>query len=135
MWSVPFTVPLNSLVTTAPFCSGLTEIGSGLRNRSEIFAEGSGLLKRSGTFTGARTLGGEGLRILVADCGEGSGDGVLALNRPLPGSRAGTDLARLGNPSFSDYTHKQERHDMRQWTIYLNHALIKNVYIIFHSKL
>lgn len=38
----------------------------------------------------------------MADCGEGSGDGVLALNRPLPGSRAGTDLARLGNPSFSE---------------------------------
>lgn len=57
---------------------------------------------------GVLTFGGEGLLILATD----SAVGLFALNKPLPGSRAGTDLARLGIPSLSDYSQRKESNYM-----------------------
>lgn len=58
-------------------------------------------MKRSGTLTGALTLGGEGLLTRATDSVEET-DGLVARNKPLSGSRAGTDLARLSSPSLSE---------------------------------
>lgn len=87
--------------------------GSELLNRSGIRDSGSGLLNRSGTLTGVLTLGGDGLLTRAADS-VGATGGLFARNNPLPGSRAGTDLARLDRPSVSDYSQRGKRGDMRQ---------------------
>lgn len=107
-------VPLAMLLPVRPFCSlplfitgsGLKAArgGSGLLNRPVSLDGGSGLLKRSGTLTGDLTLGGEGLLTRPTDsvvCGD---SGLLARNNPLPGSRAGTDLAWLDSPLLSGYS-------------------------------
>lgn len=111
---LPLAVLLITLLPIMPFCSwtlfmtgsGLRAAfgGSGLLNCSAIFGAGSGLLKRSGTLTGALTLGGEGLLTRAADVVGGTDGGLLARNNPLPGSRAGIDLAWLGGPSLSGYS-------------------------------
>lgn len=121
---LPLAVLLTALLPIMPFCSrslfitgtGLIEAcgGSGLLNRSAIFGGGSGLLKRSGTVTGVLTLGGEGLLTRPTNSvGENDG-GLFARNNPLPGSRAGTDLARLDSPSVSDYSQRGKRGGMRE---------------------
>lgn len=99
-----------------PFCSGLLLRtgfglkgacgGSGLLNRAAVFGGGSGLLKRSGTLTGALTCGGEGLLARAANSSGETDGGLFARNNPLPGSSAGTDLARLESPSVSDYSQR-----------------------------
>lgn len=114
----PLAVPLTTLLPIMPFCSCTLFItgsglrgacrGSGLLNRSNIFGGGSGLLKRSGTVTGVLTLGGEGLLTRLTDS-LGATGGLFARNNPLPGSRAGTDMARLGSPSFSGYSQRGKR--------------------------
>ena len=73
-----------------------------------MFDCGSGLLKRSGTFTGALNFGEEGLLNLAVDSDRDTGGGLLAWKNPLPGSRADTDWARI-RPSFSSYSHKRDR--------------------------
>lgn len=79
------------------------------RGGSGLLTGGSGLLKRSGTLTGERTFGGEGLLIRPTDS-EGIADkGLFARNNPRPASRAGTDLAWLESPLFSGYSEKRER--------------------------
>lgn len=60
---------------------------------------------------GVLTFGGEGLLILAADSAVGP-VGLFALNKPVPGSRAGTDLARPGIPSLSDYSQRKESNYM-----------------------
>lgn len=70
---------------------------------------GSGLLKRSGTLTGDRTLGGEGLLTRAADSEGNVGRGLFARDNPLPGSRADTDLAWLDNPLLSGYSQRGKR--------------------------
>lgn len=65
------------------------------------FDGGSGLLKRPGTWTGVLTLGGDGLRRRPPGSALEAGGGLLDWKRPLPGSKAGTDLARLDKPSGS----------------------------------
>lgn len=113
----PLAVPLTTLLPTMPFCSRtLFVTGSGLRRAGRgsgllyrsVFGGGSGLLKRSGTVTGFLTLGGEGLLTRPTDS-LGATGGLFARNNPLPGSRAGTDLARLGSPSFSGYSQRGKR--------------------------
>lgn len=104
-----------------PFCSrplfvtssGITAAfgGSGLLKRSALFVVGSGLLNRSGTVTAVLALGGEGLLTLGTD--SVGGFGLFARNNPLPGSSAGTDLARLSAPSLSGYSKRGERGGMR----------------------
>lgn len=111
---LPLAVPLTTLFPIVPFCScSLFIAGSGLRgvrggsrflNCPAIFDVGSGLLKRSGTLTGVLTLGGEGLLTRATVSVWETAGGLVARNNPLPGSRAGTDLARLGSPSLSDYS-------------------------------
>lgn len=117
---LPFAVPLAMLLATVPFCSclllrtgfGLKGAcgGSGLLICAAVFDSGSGLLKRSGTLTGVLTCGGEGLLTRATDSAAETGGGLFARNNPLPGSRAGTDLARLESPSLSDYSqHRKGR--------------------------
>lgn len=108
--------------------SGLKGAGgtSGLLNRSGTFDGGSGLLKRSGTLTGVLTFGGEGLRTRATDSVGETDGGLVARNNPLPGSRAGTDLDRLGSPSLSDYPQRKERRckDMNEEGRSKHHILI-----------
>lgn len=76
--------------------------GSGLWTSPAPLDGGSGLLNRSGTLTGDLILGGEGLRTRAAAATAGNaGRGLLARNKPLPGSNAGTDLAWLDSPLAS----------------------------------
>lgn len=110
----PLAVLLTTLLPIMPFCcrslfiagSGLRGAcgGSGLLNCSVAFDAGSGLLKRSGTLTSVLTFGGEGLRTRATDSMWETDGGLVAWNNPLPGSRADTDLDRLGSPSLSDYS-------------------------------
>lgn len=121
---LPLAEPLTALLLIMPFCSrslfitgsGLREDcgGSGLLNRSAIFGGGSGLLKRSGTVIGVLTLGGEGLLTRFANSVGATDGGLFARNNPLPGSRAGTDLARLVSPSLSGYSQRGKRGGMRE---------------------
>lgn len=98
---LPVALPLAMLLPATPFCSRSPFTpGSGLR----AARGGSGLLKRSGTLTGDRTLGGEGLLTRAADSVGNGERGLFALNNPLPGSRAGTDLAWLDSPLLSGYS-------------------------------
>lgn len=118
-------VPLATLLPIMPFCSRSLFItgcglqgacgGSGLLICSAFFDGGSGLLKRSGTLTGVLTLGGEGLLTRAFDSVWETDGGLVARNNPLPGSRAGTDLARLGSPSLSDYSERKERRYKREY--------------------
>lgn len=66
-------------------------------------------MKRSGTLTGDLTLGGEGLLTRAADSVGNAERGLFALNNPLPGSRAGTDLAWLDSPLLSGYSQRGKR--------------------------
>lgn len=78
--------------------------GSGLWTSPAPLDGGSGLLNRSGTLTGDLILGGEGLRTRAAAAAASAGNtgrGLLARNKPLPGSKAGTDLAWLDSPLAS----------------------------------
>lgn len=110
----PVAVPLAMLLPVMPFCSrqlfitgsGLRAAcgGSGLLNCSATLDRGSGLLKRSGTSTGDLTLGGEGLLTRPTDSVGNADRGLFARNNPLPGSRAGTDLAWLDSPLLSGYS-------------------------------
>lgn len=103
---VPGSLPLAMLLPATPFCSRSPfPLGSGLR----AALGGSGLLKRSGTLTGDRTLGGEGLLTRAADSVGNGERGLFALNNPLPGSRAGTDLAWLDSPLLSGYSWRGKR--------------------------
>lgn len=58
-------------------------------------------MKRSGTLTGILTFAGEGLLTRWSDSVGDTDGGLVARNKPLPGSRADTDLDRLGSPSLS----------------------------------
>lgn len=88
-------------------CSPSAALSFSLRSGSGLWASpapldgGSGLLNRSGTLTGDLILGGEGLRTRAAAAAGNAGRGLLARNKPLPGSNAGTDLAWLDSPLAS----------------------------------
>lgn len=110
-------VPLTMLLPRMPFCfCSLFVSGLGLREACGV----SGLLHcspnfdgSSGTLTGVLNLGGEGLLTRVNDPVRVTGGGLFARNNPLPGSRAGTDLARLDSPSLSGYSWKGKRESIR----------------------
>lgn len=71
---------------------------------SGLLIGGSGLLKRSGTFTGDHTFGGEGLLTQPTDSEGIAVKGLFARYIPRPASRAGTDLAWLESPLCSGYS-------------------------------
>lgn len=98
--------PLATPPTAAPFRSPWLPTGPA------PLGGGSGLLNRSGTLTGDLILGGEGLRTRAAASVGNAGRGLLARNNPLPGSRAGTDLACWDRPLLSGCSQQTETSDL-----------------------
>ena len=103
--------PLTTLLPMIPFCSrSLFIAGSVFREACGVsrLLDCSPVLngdsRRAGTLTGVLNLEGEGLLTRPTDSGGENGGGLFAPNNPLPGSRAGTDWARVGSPSLSDYS-------------------------------
>lgn len=112
--------PLAMLLPATPFCClPLFIVGSGLLETwvvSRLVSDSpafDNVSWRAGTLTGVLALGGDGLLTLVAESLGDNGGGLLTRNIPLPGSRAGTELALLDSPSVSDCSQRAKRGHIR----------------------